>query len=470
MFKQNNNKKYLCTYHNKFKRDSSIADLINDFYNKKMAKNSYKICGRVFRKRIMGKATFLALKDASGEIQLFLSEKNLTNYKEIITYLSLGDIIGTEGCLFETKTKELSLKIYNIIILSKNINTFPDKRVGLVDKEMCYRQRYLDLITNDDTKKIFINRSKIISEIRHFFLKKEYIEIETPIIQTIPGGADAKPFKTYNNYMNTDLYLRISPELYLKRIIIGGIEKVFEIGKSFRNESLSNRHHPEFTTIEFYEAYSNYKDLIKITEELLCEISKKVFNTTTLIHENTQYNFSKNFEQISFYEAITKYTNITTDQLKDKEHLKKILDNENLKIEDDLKLGKIQSKIFEHFVEKNLIQPTFVLYHPVEISPLARQCDDNLDLTERFELYINGKEIANGFSELNDPFEQEKRFKEQIKNKNPDLEYDIDYLNALKYALPPTAGEGIGIDRLIMLFTNSASIKDVILFPIMKIK
>ncbi|HIH2762639.1 MAG TPA: lysine--tRNA ligase [Candidatus Azoamicus sp. MARI] len=470
MYKKNEKKKYLCMYNNTFKRSNVISDLKDD-YKKQVLNKKYKICGRIFRKRVMGKASFLELKDISGNIQLFLSEKVLIDYKNIITYLNLGDIIGVEGCLFETQTKEISLNINELIILSKNINPFPDKRFGLSDREIRYRQRYLDLIMNDEIKNLFIIRSKIISDIRNFFIQKQYIEVETPIIQCITGGADAKPFETYHNYMDAKLYLRISPELYLKRLVVGGLEKVFEIGKNFRNENLSNRHHPEFTAIEFYEAYSNYKDLIKITENLFNTLAKSIFNSSQFIDENNHIqDFSKEFEQINFHDAIMKYTNLTNNELNSTNLLKNILKNENIIIDDYNNLSKLQTKIFEHFVEKNLITPTFIMHHPVEISPLSRQCDENSNLVERFELYINGKEIANGFSELNDPEEQEKRFKEQIKNKNQDIKYDEDYVNALKYALPPTAGEGIGIDRLVMLFTKSTSIKDVILFPLMKIK
>ncbi len=470
MYKQNENKKHLCVYNNTFKRSNIISELKDD-YNNGILNKKYEICGRIFRKRIMGKATFLELKDISGNIQLFISEKILSNYKEIINYLNLGDIIGVEGLLFETQTKELSLKINQLTILSKNINPFPDKRFGLSDIEMRYRQRYLDLIMNDETKNLFILRSKIISEIRQFFIQQKYIEVETPIIQCITGGADAKPFETYHNYMDAKLYLRISPELYLKRLVVGGLEKVFEIGKNFRNENLSNRHHPEFTTIEFYEAYSNYKDLIKLTEKLFNTLANSIFNCSQFIDENNQlHDFSKEFEKINFYDAIIEKTDLTKDDMDNKDMLKTILKKENIILEDNAHLSKLQAKIFEHFVEKQLIKPTFVLHHPVDISPLSRQCDDNSNVVERFELYVNGREIANGFSELNDPNEQEKRFKDQIKNKNLNIQYDEDYINALKYALPPTAGEGIGIDRLIMLFTKSASIKDVILFPLMKNK
>lgn len=470
MYKQNENKKYLCAYDNTFKRSHTITELKTS-YDDNDTNKSYSICGRIFGKRLMGKASFLDIKDLSGTIQIFLSEKNLNNYKEIITYLNLGDIIGVNGHLFKTKTNELSLNTKDITILSKNINAFPDKRFGLADKEIRYRQRYLDLIINDETKNCFIIRSKIINEIRNFFIKKNYLEVETPIIQNITGGADAKPFETYHNYMDAKLYLRISPELYLKRLIVGGFEKVFEIGKNFRNENLSNRHHPEFTTIEFYEAYSNYKDLMALTENLFENLAKLIFNSPQFIDENNQlHDFSKKFEKLNFYDAIFKYANLTEKEINNKKLLLNVLNNENIIMDDHSPLGKYQAKIFEHFAEKKLIKPTFIIHHPVDISPLSRQCNNNKDIVERFELYINGKELANGFSELNDPLEQKRRFEEQIKNKNLNMQYDEDYINALNYALPPTAGEGIGLDRLIMLFTKSTSIKDVIFFPLMKIK
>lgn len=463
-----------CTYFNKFKRSDTIKNIKNIFYDKTsyyLEKKIFSLCGRIFRKRYMGKASFLELNDNTDKIQLYLSEKFLSNYKEIISYIKMGDIIGVKGFLFKTKTNELSLKIIKIIVLSKMLKNFPDKRFGIIEKELKYRQRYLDLMVNEETKKIFIFRSNLISKIRDFFKNKNFLEVETPIIQNMPGGADAEPFKTYHNYLNSNLYFRISPELYLKKLIVGGFEKVFEIGKNFRNESVSKNHHPEFTMIEFYQAYANYQDLILLTEELFKYLILHFFKKDTITYNGIELNFSKKFDQINFFDAIFKYTNdLSTKNITDEIFLKNFLTKNKIEIENITTLEDLQCKIFDNFVEKNLTKPTFVLHYPKNISPLARSLDKNINITERFELYICNKEIANGFSELNDPFEQKQRFKKQIEKKNNNETIDEDYINALNYGLPPTAGEGIGLDRLIMLFTNSNSIKDVILFPFMRDK
>ncbi len=463
---------FFCNYANDFKRSHFLSELKIFFKKneKKMHLLKVSVCGRVFRKRVMGGASFFEIRDISGKIQLYISKNKFKKkYKQLISYLSLGDIIGVSGSLFNTKTKELSLDTSCLKVLSKNYNLFPDKQLGLLDKETCCRYRYVDLMVNDDTKKRFIMRSKIISEIRLFFLNLNYLEVETPIIQSTPGGADAKPFTTYHNYLNTDLHLRISPELYLKRLIIGGFEKIFEIGKNFRNEGVSLRHHPEFTMIEFYQTYSCYKDLMSLTEKLLNYLINFFFKKNTLVYNNVLLDFSLGFRKINFIDSILKYANISKKQLFNKDFLLNMLKME-YKIEMfDLKtIGEFQFKLFEKVVEKQLIQPTFVLHHPVDVSPLAKKMDCNNTLVERFELYIHGKEIANGFSELNNPEDQISRFLSQKKAQQEF--YDKDYINALKYGLPPTAGEGIGIDRLVMLLTNSTSIKDVILFPLMKDK
>jgi len=468
---------YLCNYFNKFKRTHFISEL--RYLSQKfcmeslLSKNKFFfICGRVFRKRVMGKSMFIDIKDVSGKIQIYVSKKIFChNYKQLASYLNLGDIVGIKGNLFITKTKELSVNTYSLVVLSKNLNTFPDKRFGLLDKELCYRQRYLDLMVSDHTKQLFILRSKIISKVREFFIARDFLEVETPVMQLIPGGADAKPFETYHNYLNSKMFFRISPELYLKRLIVGGFERVFEIGKNFRNEGISTRHHPEFTTIEFYQAYSDYRDLMKLTEILFRFLVKSFFNKDSLCYNDILLNFADSFKRISFLDSIVEYGKFIQSDLMDKLFLLDVLKSSNIDVDDSLKISELQFKLFEHVVEKKLIQPTFVLHHPVSVSPLSRKLDENEDLVERFELYICGKEIANGFSELNDPKEQTLRFLEQLNKKG---EYnnaiDKDFINALNFGLPPTAGEGIGLDRLVMIFTNSLSIKDVILFPIMKIK
>ena len=465
----------LCNYFNKFKRTHLIFKMRTLCLNgkdKSFFSNSKKfsICGRIFRKRIMGKVMFLDLKDISGSIQLYLSKKNLDLiYNKLILHLKLGDIIAAEGFLFCTKTNELSLNVLFFKILSKNFNSFPDKRFGLVDKESCYRQRYVDLMVNDDTKKRFILRSKLISKIRKFFIKDNFLEVETPIIQIISGGADAKPFETYHNYLDSKLYLRIAPELYLKRLIVGGFEKVFEIGKNFRNEGVSTRHHPEFTMIEFYQAYADYKDLMYLTEKLFKYLVNSFFSVNSFIYNNILLDFSSDFNRIDFLDSILKYSNFSRDNLFNRDFMIDVLKKHQLIVTESLSVGELQFKLFEYFVEKKLLQPTFVLHHPVDVSPLARTMENNKTMVERFELYICGREIANGFSELNDPNEQILRFSKQLLNKDKN-DIDKDFINALKYGLPPTAGEGIGIDRVVMLFANAMSIKDVILFPLMKLK
>lgn len=468
---------FICKYPNKIKNRSDIFKVLAIFEKKKfdfifLKQKLFLVCGRVFRKRVMGKASFLELKDFSGSIQLYLSKSTLLNiYDDFISYLNLGDIISAKGYLFRTKTGEVSLNISSIEILAKNFNSFPDKRFGLLDKENCYRQRYLDLMVNDDTKHRFLIRSKILFAIRKFFFKRKYFEVETPIMQNIIGGADAKPFETFHNYLNSKLYLRVSPELYLKRLIVGGFEKVFEIGKSFRNEGLSTKHNPEFTMIEFYQAYANYKDLILLTQKLFFYLSNVIFKKTVFNYNGIEIDFDKKFCQIYFFDAISKYSGIKLSDLYNKDFLIEFFNKEKIAFESDFKLGDFQAKLFDLFVEEHLIQPTFVLYYPLDISPLSRCLDNNINLVERFELYICGKEIANGFSELNDPKDQANRFLDQVDNKiDIKLRYDDDYVNALMYGLPPTAGEGIGIDRLVMLFTDSLSIKDVLFYPLMKHK
>ncbi|HFL8819490.1 MAG TPA: lysine--tRNA ligase [Candidatus Azoamicus sp. OHIO2] len=464
-----------CNYFNKFKRSHIIQDVINIF-NKTdsyyFSKKEFSLCGRIYRKRLMGQACFLELRDMSSKIQIYISHSNIKDYKTIINNITLGDIIGVKGLLFTTKSNELSLKAVSFYILAKNLKSFPDKQYGLLDKELCYRHRYIDLLVNAKSKKTFLFRSELIHQIRKFFMKKKFIEVETPIMQNIIGGADAEPFKTYINCLNEDLYFRISPELYLKKLIVGGFEKVFEIGKNFRNEGLSKKHHPEFTMIEFYEAYANYTDMMNLTEQLFKYLVNTLFNNQEIFYNNTRLNFTQNFTKINFFDAIIKYCdNISFENLNNKELLLTVLIKNNIEINTNWNINDLQCKIFDIFVEKNLITPTFILHHPLGISPLSKTTDYDSNIVERFELYICGKEIANGFSELNNPYEQKLRFLEQLNNKHDkSLQLDDDYITSLEYALPPTGGEGIGIDRLTMLFTNSMSIKDVILFPLMKNK
>lgn len=469
-------KNFSCNYPNKIKKRIIISKLFVIFFRKEFDKDFldrkiFSICGRIFRKRIMGKATFLDLKDFSGNIQLYLSSYVLNFYYELISHLNLGDLIHVEGKLFRTNSGEISFRVLYLNILSKNLKPFPDKWDGLVDKELCYRYRYLDLMVNEESKKKFIIRSKILYVIRNFFYKRGYLEVETPIMQSIIGGADAKPFETYHNYLGTKLYLRVSPELYLKRLIVGGFEKVFEIGKNFRNEGISVKHNPEFTMIEFYQAYSNYKDLIFLTQKLFSTLAFSLTGKFIIKYNNILIDFSKKFDQISFFDSIVKYSGIALEKLYDLNFLNIFFKEKNIDFNSNFTLSDFHVKLFDFFVEKNLVLPTFVLYYPIEISPLSRCKDDTSLLVERFELYICGKEIANGFSELNDPIDQSNRFLKQVSaEENVELKYDADYVNSLMHGLPPTAGEGIGIDRVVMLFTDSLSIKDILFFPLMRHK
>lgn len=435
---------------------------------------TFAVSGRIMLKRVMGKASFISIQDQTARIQCYIKKSLLPEglYDEF-THYDLGDLCGIEGSLFKTKTGELSVRASNIVLLTKSIRPLPDKFHGLADQEMRYRQRYVDLIVNDKTRETFIIRSKIVKAIRNFLDKDGYLEVETPMMHPIPGGAVARPFITHHNSLNMDMFLRIAPELYLKRLVVGGFEKVYEVNRNFRNEGVSTRHNPEFTMLEFYQAYSDYKDLIKLTEEMIREVTLNVLGHTSLQYQGETIDFGKPFECLTLIEAILKYDDsISLEDLQSIDSAKLIAKRLNIEIKPTFGLGKIQTEIFEAVAEEKLFQPTFITEYPTEVSPLARKNDDNPFVTDRFEFFVAGREIANGFSELNDAEDQAERFKQQVVEKDAgDLEamhYDADYIRALEYGLPPTAGEGIGIDRLVMLFTDSPSIRDVILFPHMR--
>ena len=465
-------------YPNTF-RKKDYADKIIDEYKDVPKENlsekniSVSIAGRLLTIRNMGNSSFANLHDESGNIQIYLQKKQVgeENYS-LFNNLDLGDIVGIEGVLFMTKTGELTVNTTSIMLLSKSLRPLPEKFHGIADIEIKYRQRYLDLMINPETKNLFKTRSKIISLIRDFFIKDDYLEVETPMMHMIPGGAAAKPFVTHHNSLDLDLYLRIAPELFLKRCIIGGYEKVFEINRSFRNEGLSIKHNPEFTMIEFYCAYQDYVYLMLLIENLFDNIISSLNLSTKFKYQDYEINFKTPFSKIKFYDAIEKYAiNFDISKLDDKGYLETYCSEYNIGITDKECLVKIHLDIFEKTVEKQLIDPTFVTHYPTEVSPLSRSFDDDSSLVERFELFIAGREIANGFSELNDPIEQSNRFKDQVdSNDDEKMSYDDDFVTALEYGMPPTAGAGIGIDRLIMIFTNSASIRDVLLFPHMKPK
>ena len=432
------------------------------------------VAGRMMLKRVMGKASFATLQDMSGQIQLYISNDGVgIDHHEAFKHYDLGDILGARGHLFKTKTGELSIRVTEIRLLSKALRPLPEKFHGLTDQEQKYRQRYLDLITNPDTRRTFVMRSKIIQAIRDFFIRREFLEVETPMMHPIPGGAAARPFVTHHNALDVDLYLRIAPELYLKRLVVGGFEKVFEINRNFRNEGLSPRHNPEFTMIEFYEAYKTYEDLMDCTEALLHEVAEQINGLPRLVYQGKEIDFSRRFPRLSMTDAIRKYhPDLPDETLLDPKALRRHLKSINVASTDHDTLATLQLKLFEETTEHLIFEPTFIIDYPAEVSPLARRSDARPEITERFEFFIAGREIANGFSELNDAEDQAARFLEQVKQKDRGdheaMHYDADYIRALEYGLPPTAGEGIGIDRLVMLFTDSASIRDVILFPQMR--
>jgi len=432
------------------------------------------VAGRMMLKRVMGKASFATVQDMSGKIQLFISngdtgEKAHNAFK----HYDLGDILGAVGVLFKTKTGELSVRVTQVRLLTKALRPLPEKFHGLTDQEQKYRQRYLDLITNEEARKVFITRTRIIQAIRDFFVRHGYLEVETPMMHPIPGGAAAKPFETHHNALDMKMYLRIAPELYLKRLVVGGFEKVFEINRNFRNEGLSTRHNPEFTMLEFYEAYRDYKYLMDFSENLFREVSQKVMGKTLITYQGKELDLGKPFHRLTMVQAIQKYhPQFTTKQLIDRDFLINELQDLKAKYKPEDGIGGLQLSLFEELAEPHLFEPTFIVDYPIEVSPLARSSDTNPEITERFELFIVGREIANGFSELNDAEDQAARFDAQVAAKDAGDEEamfkDNDYVRALEYGLPPTAGEGIGIDRLVMLLTDSASIRDVILFPHMR--
>jgi lysyl-tRNA synthetase class 2 len=466
---------------NDFKPDTFAADIREQYDNVdneilQTQKNTVKIAGRVMARRIMGKASFIHLQDMTGKMQCYVRRDDLPEgvYADFKKW-DIGDIIGLEGFVFMTKTEELSVHATSIRLLTKSIRPIPDKFHGLCDQELCYRRRYLDLIANPETRTLFQTRTKIINEIRGFLENRRFMEVETPMMHYIPGGAAARPFKTHHNALDMPLYLRIAPELYLKRLVVGGIDRVFEINRNFRNEGVSTRHNPEFTMLEFYQAYADYKDLMDLTEEMLRNIAVSVTGDANVKYQEHEIDFSKPFLRITLCDAILKYNaDCTSEILNDINKARAFAESKKSQVKEGDALGKIQLEIFEKTVEDQLLQPTFVTEYPAEVSPLSRKNDDNDFYVDRFELFIGGREIANGFSELNDPEDQAERFQAQVARKEAgDAEamgYDEEYITALEYGLPPTAGEGIGIDRLVMIFTDSPSIRDVLLFPYMRAK
>ncbi|MGB6977458.1 MAG: lysine--tRNA ligase [Gammaproteobacteria bacterium] len=464
---------------NDFRRNALVAEITQSFTTQaadalEANPHQVKIAGRIMTKRMMGKASFIHIQDMTGRLQIYIKADtvNPTVYEQFKTW-DLGDIIGITGVVFKTKTGELSVKAEKLCLLTKSLRPLPDKFHGLTDHEARFRQRYLDLLVNERSRQIFEIRSKLVAGIRRFLMDRGYLEVETPMMHPIAGGAAAQPFTTHHNALDMDLYLRIAPELYLKRLVVGGMERVFEINRNFRNEGISTRHNPEFTMLEFYQAYADYHDLMDLTEQMLRALALEILSNTVMRYQGEEYDLAQPFTRMTVKEAILHFNpTITTTQIDDLTTAKAIAQGLSISVPAHYSLGKIQYEIFEKTVEKQLKNPTFITAFPIEVSPLARKNDQNPLLADRFEFFVGGKEIANGFSELNDPEDQAERFRQQVQDREAgDVEamrFDADYIIALEHGLPPTAGEGIGIDRLTMLFTDSPSIRDVILFPLLR--
>ena len=467
-------------YPNDYRRDSMSKEL-HDRYdgldNEALESDPVQVsvAGRVMLQRIMGKASFITLQDMDGQIQAYIRSNDLPEgqYDDFKTW-DLGDIAGISGRLFRTKTGELTVHADSVRLLTKSLRPLPEKHAGLVDTEQRYRKRYLDLLTNEDSLKVFKLRSQIISEIRSFFENQDYLEVETPMMHSVLGGAAAKPFTTHHNALDMDLYLRIAPELYLKRLVVGGLEKVFEINRNFRNEGLSTKHNPEFTMLEYYTAYANFEDQMEFIESLFKFVAGSVLGSTVIGTGAHKCDLGKPFKRITLISSVAEKLSVKEEDLRKRDVLESLAEKLHIEGYEDLSDGKLLFELFEEVVEESLDQPTFITGYPTEISPLSRISDEDPDFVERFELFIDGKEIANGFSELNDPEEQADRFKKQVEQKvsgdEEAMEYDADYVEALEYGLPPCAGVGIGIDRLVMLLTGAPSIRDVLLFPQLKSK
>ncbi len=466
-------------YPNTFKRENYCGDLQKQFdgVDKAAIEASDKVYVKVAGRVMLNRGSFIVIQDMTGRIQLYVDRKGLNDETlELIKSLDLGDIVAATGYIGRSGKGDLYVHLESFELLTKSLRPLPDKFHGLSDTEVRYRHRHLDLMTNDDSRNAFIVRSQVIAGIRSFMLSERFMEVETPMMHVIPGGAVARPFVTHHNALDMPLFLRIAPELYLKRLVVGGFERVFEINRNFRNEGVSARHNPEFTMIEFYQAYADYQDLMDLTERMFNQLAMDILGTTEIDYQGEAISFKAPFERLPMTKAIEKYAEgFDMSQINDRDYLanyvKTMLKQE---VKDNFGIGKLQTIIFEETAEHKLRQPTFITEYPAETSPLARRNDKNPDITDRFELFIGGREIANGFSELNDPIDQAERFRQQVIEKDAGddeaMHYDADYIEALEYGLPPTAGEGIGVDRLVMLFTNAPSIRDVILFPHMRHK
>lgn len=465
-------------YGNRFKAPQHLAEILPQgeqlaAEEHDPAGTTYRVAGRIMSLRRFGKAAFFHLRDASGEMQIYARRDLVgeTAYEHFKKW-DVGDIVGAEGQLFKTRTGELSLEASRLEMVTKSLRPLPEKFHGLTDVETRYRQRYLDMIVNPEVAATFRKRVEIIRLIREFMRSRGFLEAETPMMQAVPGGANARPFQTHHNALGMDLYLRIAPELYLKRLLVGGFDRVFEINRNFRNEGIDTRHNPEFTMMEFYQAFATYHDMMDLTEALISELAEKVCGSTSITYQGQKVNLAPPWRRLSMDEALVQVGGLEPALLHDWPGLMRLAESRGVKFQPEAGPGKAKAELFELLVEEQLIDPTFVTSYPTEISPLARRNEENPELTDRFELFITGREIANAFSELNDPIDQEARFQQQIDGRGDDEEIhpvlDRDYIRALEYGMPPAGGEGIGIDRLVMLLTDSASIRDVILFPLLK--
>ena len=466
-------------YRNDFRREALAAELHQRFADQDKASLAEMavttaVTGRVMLRRVMGKASFVTLQDSSGQIQCYLTKNDLgdAEYEQFNQLWEMGDIVGVHGKLMRTNKGELSVHAQSIVLLNKTMLPLPEKFHGVTDQEIRYRQRYVDLIMNEDTRGVFRTRSMVMQALRDFFNQRDYLEVETPMMHSIPGGATARPFVTHHNTLDMPLFLRVAPELFLKRLVVGGFERVYEINRNFRNEGLSTRHNPEFTMLEFYQAYSDYRDLMDLTDELMMELTQRACGSQQIVYQGIELDFSKSPQRVTMAESLARFGGVAENAVDNVDHLREVLSDKQVAVEDHWGLGKLQMEVFDALVEGRLEQPTYITEYPAEVSPLARRNDDNPDVTDRFELFIGGREYANGFSELNDPVDQAARFRAQAdlksKGDNEAMHFDQDYITALEYGLPPTAGEGIGIDRLVMLLTNAPSIRDVLLFPLMR--
>ena len=463
---------------NDFRRNALAGDLLTAYGEKSgealdAAPVRVSVAGRMRAKRVMGKASFAKLEDSSGAIQLFLQQSALEHAYDEFKGWDVGDVIGAEGVLFRTKTNELSVRAERIVLLTKSLRPLPDKWHGIADTEMRYRRRYVDLIMNEESRRVFETRVGIVRYLRAFLDSRGFLEVETPMLHPIPGGAAARPFKTHHNALDVGMYLRIAPELYLKRLTVGGFERVYEINRNFRNEGVSTQHNPEFTMLELYQAYADYTDLMELIEKLFQGLADTLIGSRKMIYQGTEIDLSKSFARMSIEDIIlANNTDLDPMSLRDTAYLRRVCDQMKIPYKAGDGPGKLQIEIFERTGEHTLIQPTFAYAYPAEVSPLSRRNDKDPFITDRWEFFIGGRELANGFSELNDPEDQAQRFKDQVARKDAGDEeamyYDADYVRALEYGMPPTAGLGLGVDRLVMLYTNSPSIRDVLLFPHMR--